>query len=198
MAVSFFEEINRIGMPEYVPNTMDVLKARARSTGVSEYRFRVGTLAINMFDLGGQRPERKSWVQSFEGVMTIIFCVALSEYDQFLLEQPEQNRLLESFQLFSDIVRSRWFINSSIVLFLNKKDIFQEKLKKVPLQNYFPDYEGTNDIIYSSLTGWGIEQLINNLLVIQLINNQISHNYKIVTITIVVIHIVTTIIIVVV
>ena len=139
---SFFEEINRIGAPDYLPNTMDVLKARLKTTGVTEYRFRSGPLNIAMYDLGGQRPERRSWIRSFDSVVTVIFCVALSEYDQFLLEQPKQNRLLESFQLFSDVIRSRYFINSSFVLFLNKIDIFREKIKSIPLNTYFPDYEG--------------------------------------------------------
>lgn len=40
-----------------------------------------------MFDVGGQRSERKKWIHCFENVTSIIFCVALSEYDQVLLEE---------------------------------------------------------------------------------------------------------------
>lgn len=98
-----------------------------------------------MIDIGGQRPERKTWIKTFEGVTTVIFCVSLSEYDQCLLEEPTQNRLLESFQLFQSIVTSRWFVTTSIVLFLNKKDIFQRKIAKIPLSDYFPDYTGGKD-----------------------------------------------------
>ena len=43
-----------------------------------------------MFDVGGQRSERKKWIHCFENVTSIIFCVALSEYDQVLLEQSNQ------------------------------------------------------------------------------------------------------------
>ena len=43
-----------------------------------------------MFDVGGQRSERKKWIHCFESVTTIIFCTALSEYDQVLLEQRSQ------------------------------------------------------------------------------------------------------------
>ena len=39
-----------------------------------------------MFDVGGQRSERKKWIHCFEGVTAIIFCVALSGYDQVLHE----------------------------------------------------------------------------------------------------------------
>jgi len=46
-----------------------------------------------MFDVGGQRSERKKWIHCFENVMSIIFCVALSEYDQVLLEESSQVRI---------------------------------------------------------------------------------------------------------
>jgi guanine nucleotide-binding protein G(i) subunit alpha len=47
-----------------------------------------------MFDVGGQRSERKKWIHCFENVTSIIFCVALSEYDQVLLEEANQVRHL--------------------------------------------------------------------------------------------------------
>jgi len=47
-----------------------------------------------MFDVGGQRSERKKWIHCFENVTSIIFCVALSEYDQVLLEESNQVRTL--------------------------------------------------------------------------------------------------------
>ena len=46
-----------------------------------------------MFDVGGQRSERKKWIHCFENVTSIIFCVALSEYDQVLLEESSQVRI---------------------------------------------------------------------------------------------------------
>ena len=137
--------MSRIGKPDYVPTVEDVLRARIKTIGISETLFRTGLLTVRMIDIAGQRPERKNWIRMFEGVTTIIFCVSLSEYDQSLAEEPMQNRLLESFQLFQSIVTSRWFVNTSIVLFLNKKDIFQRKITKVPLIDYFPDYTGGRD-----------------------------------------------------
>ncbi len=47
---------------------------------------------IHMFDVGGQRSERKKWIHCFESVTSIIFCTALSEYDQVLLEDRNQVR----------------------------------------------------------------------------------------------------------
>jgi guanine nucleotide-binding protein subunit alpha len=52
-----------------------------------------------MFDVGGQRSERKKWIHCFEGVTAIIFCVALSGYDLVLAEDEEMNRL---------VIMNRW------------------------------------------------------------------------------------------
>jgi guanine nucleotide-binding protein G(i) subunit alpha len=47
---------------------------------------------IHLFDVGGQRSERKKWIHCFESVTSIIFCTALSEYDQVLMEAKNQVR----------------------------------------------------------------------------------------------------------
>ncbi|KAF7316132.1 Heterotrimeric G-protein alpha subunit [Mycena indigotica] len=138
----FFTDVLRIGAPEYVPTETDVLRARAKTTGISETRFNMGQLAIHMFDVGGQRSERKKWIHCFESVTSIIFCAALSEYDQVLLEAQTQNRMQESLVLFDSVINSRWFLRTSIILFLNKIDVFKAKLPKVPLNKYFPEYIG--------------------------------------------------------
>lgn len=145
-AVYFFTEVLRIGAPDYVPTETDVLRARLKTTGISETRFSMGDLAIHMFDVGGQRSERKKWIHCFESVTSIIFCTALSEYDQVLLEAREQNRMKESLVLFDSVINSRWFLRTSIILFLNKIDVFKGKLPKIPLQRHFPEYIGGADI----------------------------------------------------
>ncbi|KAH6906989.1 heterotrimeric G-protein alpha subunit, GPA3-like protein [Coprinopsis sp. MPI-PUGE-AT-0042] len=142
----FFSEILRIGQPGYLPNETDVLRARQKSVGISETRFTIGQLSIHMFDVGGQRSERKKWIHCFESVTSIIFCTALSEYDQVLREEKAQNRMVESLILFESVINSQWFSRTSIILFLNKIDVFKHKLPKVPLEHYFPEYTGGTDI----------------------------------------------------
>jgi guanine nucleotide-binding protein subunit alpha len=100
----------------------------------------------SMFDVGGQRSERKKWIHCFEAVTSIIFCVSLSEYDQTLLEDSSQNRMAESLVLFESVINSRWFLRSSIILFLNKVDLFKDKLTKIPLSKYFEDFTGGDDL----------------------------------------------------
>ncbi len=41
-------------------------------------------------------------------------------------------------------VNGEWFVATAIILFLNKADLFQEKIRRVPLTICFPDYKGDN------------------------------------------------------
>lgn len=96
-----------------------------------------------MFDVGGQRSERKKWIHCFENVTSVIFLAAISEYDQVLIEDETVNRMQEALTLFDSICNSKWFTSTSMILFLNKVDLFKEKLTKSPLSDYFPDFTGT-------------------------------------------------------
>jgi len=68
--------------------------------------------------------------------------VALSEYDLKLYEEDDTNRMHESLKLFDDICNSKWFSEIPIILFLNKMDLFKEKIKKVNITEAFPEYDG--------------------------------------------------------
>eukprot|EP00455_Lapot_gusevi_P008767 TRINITY_DN1385_c0_g2_i1.p1 TRINITY_DN1385_c0_g2~~TRINITY_DN1385_c0_g2_i1.p1 ORF type:complete len:158 (+),score=63.37 TRINITY_DN1385_c0_g2_i1:52-525(+) len=98
-----------------------------------------------MFDVGGQRNERKKWIHCFENVTAVIFVAAMSEYDQVLFEDENTNRMIEALNLFDEICNSRWFRDTSMILFLNKRDLFAEKIKKVDLSVCFPEYPGGLD-----------------------------------------------------
>lgn len=67
---------------------------------------------------------------------------ALSGYDLVLAEDEEMNRMIESMKLFDSICNNKWFVETSIILFLNKKDLFDEKITKSPLTICFPEYQG--------------------------------------------------------
>lgn len=58
---------------------------------------------------------------------------------------PLQNRMHESLMLFDSICNNKFFIETSIILFLNKKDLFAEKIKKSPLSICFPEYTGKKE-----------------------------------------------------
>ncbi|TKS84564.1 Guanine nucleotide-binding protein G(z) subunit alpha G(x) alpha chain [Collichthys lucidus] len=54
------------------------------------------------------------------------------------------SRMAESLRLFDSICNNNWFTNTSLILFLNKKDLLAEKIKRIPLTVCFPDYKGQN------------------------------------------------------
>jgi len=142
----FVEDIDRIWSPEYVPDDQDLLRSRLRTTGITETIFDLGQLTYRMFDVGGQRSERKKWIHCFENVNCLLFLVAISGYDQCLVEDKDGNQMNEALMLWESIANSHWFTKSALILFLNKMDLFREKLPKSPITDYgFTDYHGPKD-----------------------------------------------------
>jgi GTPase SAR1 family protein len=178
----FFDRIDEISKFDYIPTEQDVLRSRAPTTGISkltnigifssaiahltdmfvvfyspfsysvENSFVINGHNFKMFDVGGQRNERKKWIHCFENVTAVLFVAAISEYNQVLYEDETQNRMVESLQLFDEICNSKWFRKTSLILFLNKRDLFAEKIPLFPLANYFREYSGPND--YDNCLEW--------------------------------------------
>ncbi|XP_034397845.1 guanine nucleotide-binding protein subunit alpha-14-like [Cyclopterus lumpus] len=138
----YLSDLDRISQPSYIPDLQDILRVRVPTTGIIEYPFDMENVIFRMVDVGGQRSERRKWIHCFENVTSIIFLVALSEYDQVLAECDNENRMEESKALFKTIITYPWFQRSSVILFLNKTDILKEKIIHSHLANYFPEFTG--------------------------------------------------------
>ncbi|KAJ3423775.1 guanine nucleotide-binding protein g(o) subunit alpha [Anaeramoeba flamelloides] len=137
-----FENIKRFTDENYIPTDQDILMTRVRTSGLIETRFNYEQTEFLLFDVGGQRSERKKWIHCFQNVTAIIFVASMSEYDQMLFEDRTKNRMTEALMLFGEICNSRWFTDTAIILFLNKRDLFEKKIQKVDLNICFEDYEG--------------------------------------------------------
>ena len=94
---------------------------------IVEEHFLIDDVQFVMFDVGGQRNERKKWIHCFEGVTAVIFVAAISEYDQVLFEDKTQNRMIEAIALFREVCNLKWFKDTAMILFLNKRDLFEAK-----------------------------------------------------------------------
>lgn len=140
-----FDNVGRMGTDNYVPTKDDILRARLRTTGIVEQDVNVLGVPFQFLDVGGQRNERRKWIHCFGDVKAVIFVASLSEYDQVLYEDDEQNRLAEALQVFEDIVNREDFALASMILFLNKVDLFQEKLKLSKFSDHFSDFVGDPD-----------------------------------------------------
>ncbi|XP_042237194.1 guanine nucleotide-binding protein G(q) subunit alpha isoform X3 [Homarus americanus] len=138
----YLDDLERIIASDFLPTEQDILRARVPTTGIIEYPFDLDSIIFRMVDVGGQRSERRKWIHCFENVTSIIFLVALSEYDQILFESDNENRMEESKALFKTIITYPWFQHSSVILFLNKKDLLEEKIMYSHLVDYFPEYDG--------------------------------------------------------
>jgi len=117
-----------------------------KTIGITDIKFELEKRPFILCDVGGQRNERKKWEKSFEGVSVVIFVTSFNDYDLLCYEDNKTNRLVESLTLFEQIVNGEWFNKSLIMLIMNKIDLFQNKIKKVPLKNFYEDYDGGDDL----------------------------------------------------
>ncbi|CAM9812933.1 unnamed protein product [Chrysoparadoxa australica] len=140
----YLNDLDRIMQEDYVANQQDVLYARVRTSGIVTERYEIDGSMFEMYDVGGQRNERKKWIHCFDDVTAVIFVAALSEYDQCLFEDASTNRMIEAIDLFNEICNNRYFQESSMILFLNKKDLYAEKVEKVDIKSVeaFSDFTG--------------------------------------------------------
>ncbi|CAF4492903.1 unnamed protein product, partial [Rotaria magnacalcarata] len=119
----------------------DILRCRVLTSGIYETIFSVERVRFHMFDVGGQREERRKWIQCFNDVTAIIFVTACSGFNLVLIEDEKQNRLKESLDLFKNIWNNRWLKTISVILFLNKQDLLAEKIKAgYRLDENFPEF----------------------------------------------------------
>mmetsp|Transcript_4948 Transcript_4948/g.6532 ORF Transcript_4948/g.6532 Transcript_4948/m.6532 type:complete len:276 (+) Transcript_4948:276-1103(+) len=166
----YMEHVPRFAADDYVPDDRDLVMCRIRTTGrvldaklKVRFRERGETdpeyITYEIIDVGGQRNERKKWVQMVSNVKAIIFLVNLAGYNQVLYENKEINRMREALEVFGKITGWRdesksntggrhvlkggdLFKHLPIYLLLNKKDIFEKMIYKVGLDKTFPEYQG--------------------------------------------------------
>jgi len=132
----FWDRAAEILASDYTPTDQDVLRARVRTTGIVQQNFQIGEKKYTMFDVGGQRNERRKWIHCFDNVTAVIFVTAISEYDQMLYEDENTNRMDEALILFEQICNHPSFKKTSMILFLNKLDLFEMKLAKKDMSSW--------------------------------------------------------------
>lgn len=146
----FLDKFEAIARPTYVPSTEDILHSRKVTTGIQQIDFTVkipksmggGLQNFRMFDVGGQRDQRNKWIQVFEGIEAVLFVISCGDFDQTLREDHTQNRLTEALRLFTGVWHNRFLASAGIIVFLNKQDIMERKIRAgKTIGQYFPDYE---------------------------------------------------------
>ncbi|KAJ7154624.1 guanine nucleotide binding protein, alpha subunit [Mycena filopes] len=133
----FLDELERVTGAGYLPTDDDVLRARLKTVGVSEYTFEMevstgretGT-EWRIVDVGGSRSQRATWVPFFDDVDAIIFLAPIAGFDQVLAEDRMVNRLEDSVLLWKALCSNKLLAGVDLVLFLNKCDILERKLEE--------------------------------------------------------------------
>ncbi|KAK0482796.1 guanine nucleotide binding protein, alpha subunit, partial [Armillaria novae-zelandiae] len=134
----FFSDLDRLFDPQYQPTEQDIIHCRFRTIGITETVFFLRERELTMVDVGGQKSEQRKLIHCFQDVASILFLVSLSGYDQCLVEDKDANQMQDAMSIWDSICHSQWFKYTSIILFLNKNDLFEKKIPHSNIKNFFP------------------------------------------------------------
>ncbi|KAF9480954.1 G-alpha-domain-containing protein [Pholiota conissans] len=130
----FLDQAARVTKEDYRPRPDDVLKARVTTLGPEQHTIvaESGSQKSNtwtIYDVGGSRSQRAAWAQYFDDVHAVIFLAPMSGFNQVLAEDESVNRLTDSLRLWQMICSNKILAGVEFILFLNKLDILDAKLK---------------------------------------------------------------------
>jgi len=121
--------MERLAKPDSRITEMDVLMARQRTTGLAFSSFATTEPKITwkFIDAGGQPTEIKKWKFALEKAQVVIFTVGLDDFNVSSYSDKSKTIMDESLELFRKVVDEE-SENKVVLLFLNKTDLFEEKL----------------------------------------------------------------------
>ncbi|TVU49345.1 hypothetical protein EJB05_00653 [Eragrostis curvula] len=160
----FLNKAVDISQPEYELSDMDILYADGitPSDGLASTEFSFPQLPFDAQGMDEPDPqdallryqlirinnrglhENCKWLQMFDDVRLVIFCVAASDYDEYYEDANGTivNKMIESRQLFESIVLHPTFEQMDFLLVFTKFDLLDQKIDKSPLTScdWFDDF----------------------------------------------------------
>jgi len=140
--------VDRLSQPDTICTNDDIVRCRQRTTGLSEIEFPFGKHYFHLFDVGGQKPERRKWdvIANTHKPTALLFFTSLVDWDIPLISEEGKTRMDESLEVWVEVLNKEEFENATIILFLNKNDLFEDKIERVNLSDTFPDYKGGSEL----------------------------------------------------
>ncbi|KAF2963450.1 hypothetical protein GQX73_g10120 [Xylaria multiplex] len=111
------------------PTDGDLLRTKVTTTGIHPAMLTYQGSQFCVYDVGGERSERKKWIFAFQDVSVIIFPVDTISFDRKLREDELSDRMVEQFALFESISNSSWFERTGFIIIFTKIDLVEEYLK---------------------------------------------------------------------
>eukprot|EP01114_Cavostelium_apophysatum_P006710 TRINITY_DN1813_c0_g1_i2.p1 TRINITY_DN1813_c0_g1~~TRINITY_DN1813_c0_g1_i2.p1 ORF type:complete len:462 (-),score=85.98 TRINITY_DN1813_c0_g1_i2:214-1599(-) len=99
----YCHSIDRITREDYVPNDLDIAMHKARTCGIIEADIKHNDQIVTLVDTGGERPERRKWQIATENANSILYFVALSNFE--VPSDSKLDKLSESLRVFETLVR---------------------------------------------------------------------------------------------
>lgn len=146
----FLDKIDEVRDPRYKPSDDDVLQSRTKTLGIHTESIVFNNVHFELVDVGGQREQRAKWIEAMsDGVTAVIFLTDVSCYDMMLAEDHTVNRLRESINLLGQVWTKSPLRDKSIILFLNKQDKLEKKVReqRTVFENFFPEY-GVGKVVF--------------------------------------------------
>ncbi|KAI1742359.1 G-protein alpha subunit-domain-containing protein [Xylaria scruposa] len=129
----YIENINRLAeqaAQHSVATDGDLLRTQVTTTGIHQMNITYKGTQFCVYDVGGERSERKKWIHAFEDVSVVIYPVDTTGYGRSLREDADGDRMREQFMVFESIANNSWFARSSFIIVFSKMDILPQYLEE--------------------------------------------------------------------
>jgi len=149
----FLRQVDRIRRDDYMPSDDDILHLRQKSSEAETLNFRLDVassggkkvkMEMEWTDVGGQLRDRSEWSRNGKDLDAVIFVISLGNFS--CTKSGGQNALDAQLQILRDVRDSEHFKGAELIVLLNKVDLLRTSLEGVKVSNYFPDFEGSNEI----------------------------------------------------
>lgn len=123
---------------DLMPNQTDYLRTYNPTYNTKSEELQISNQLFRVFDTNGRSSLTQTCPTSLHA---ILYVISLSEYDQHICHSTQPNRLARAIQGFEDVCKQQ---PAPVFLFLNKLDVFREKIedRRIPLSIPFPEYQG--------------------------------------------------------